>query len=79
MVTWAASKDFVMMTCADCGMQIYVDEADESKGGKHAAVHHVPVYFVCIPCSNRYDDITQEVLGESYTPIGDDTKKEPKE
>lgn len=62
------------MRCHDCNRQIYVDDADENIGGKHAAIYDLPaVFFVCMPCSVKYEDITNEVLGESK-PIGDDMK-----
>lgn len=68
------------MNCHDCGKQIYDDAADENIGCKHAAVYCAPVvFFVCMDCSMAYEDITHEVLGEIYAPIGDDTKPKNKD
>lgn len=75
--------DAPLMICPDCGKPIYDDAADESIGGKHATIlvggddGPLTARFVCMPCSEKYENITNEVLGETYTPIGDDTKKEP--
>lgn len=74
MVAWGFA-----VRCSDCNKVIYENDADEAIGGKHAALWlGTLVRFICMPCSEKYDDITYEVTGESYTPIGD-TKPKDKE
>lgn len=54
--------------CSDCGKPIYANDEEESVGGKHAMVWDdtgpaLVARFVCMPCSNKYTEITPQMEG----------------
>jgi hypothetical protein len=75
----------VTLKCSDCGKDIYASDEEESVGGKHAVVWDdsgsgLVTRFICLPCSEKYEDITPEMQGvrEEAAKIIEEAKEKSK-